>query len=180
MPKELTKKEFEKLFNYYFVPLVAFSKKRVGDHDAAKEIVHKVFIKVWEKRSDIDLSKSVKSYLYTSVNNLSLNYIRDNKRFVAEDKIPEITASQDWNYEDNFEETELQEKVNRALNLLPQKTKKVFILSRYHELKYKEIAEQLDISVKTVESHITKALKIMREQLKEYATKFYLWILSFF
>lgn len=70
---QLNKLAFEKLFREFFVPLTAFSKKYVGDVDSAKEIVHDVFVNLWSKRAAIDIEKSVKSYLYTSCYNRSLN-----------------------------------------------------------------------------------------------------------
>jgi len=77
----LSEKDFEKLFRDYFKPLVNFANKFLNNIDDAKEIVHDVFVTVWEKRDAIDVQNSVKSYIYRSVNNRCLNFIRDNKKF---------------------------------------------------------------------------------------------------
>ena len=177
--KPLNKKEFEKLFKIYFKPLTAFAKKYTKDVDNAKEIVHDVFLKLWEKRDTIDLTKAVKSYLYTSVNNKSLNFIRDNKKF-QQNKITveNINENEHWNYSDNLIAAEIQDRVNETLNNLPEKCRKVFMLSRYEDMKYKEIAKELNISIKTVENHISKALKILRKNLAEYLSATILFILK--
>jgi RNA polymerase sigma-70 factor (ECF subfamily) len=161
--------DFENLFKTYFSALTGFSQTFVYDEDAAKEIVQNVYISLWDKREDLDLKQSLKSYLYTSVRNRSLNYLRDHKKFrsqLLDDDLSQIEATEE---SDPLVNEELQEKINQAINLLPAKCKQVFELSRNEGLKYKQIAEQLDISVKTVENQISKALKILREELKDYA-----------
>ncbi len=172
----LEKDIFEELFKTHFKPLCGFANKYLKDVDLAKEIVHDVFVKLWEKREQIDMNKAVKSYLYTAVNNKSLNHIRDNKKFVNSDYI--IENETDWNYSDNLVELEIQEKITATLDSLPPKCREVFKLSRYENLKYKQIAERLNISVKTVESHMSKALKALRKNLSEYLTSLLLLIIS--
>ena len=169
--KVLNKKIFEELFRTHYKPLCAFANKYLKDIDSAKEIVHDVFVRLWEKRDSIDLEKAIKTYLYTSVNNRSLNYIRDNKKFVRDDFLLENTYNNDnWKETDKLIELDIQEKINATLDALPKKCQKVFRLSRYEDMKYKEIAEHLNISIKTVETHISKALKVLRENLSEYLT----------
>lgn len=166
---QLDKKTFEQLFKSHFVALTAFAKKYVKDLDLSKEIVHDVFVNLWDKRETIDADKPIKSYLYTSVHNRCLNAIRDHKKFDTSEKtLKKADVAMSWNYEDNMDELELEEKINRSIAALPDKCKEAFVLSRFEQLKYNEIATKLDISVKTVESHISKALKILRENLSEY------------
>ena len=81
-----TDKDFERLFKEYFKPLVNFANKFLNDIDAAKEIVHDAFVRLWERRAEIDVNKSVKSYIYRSVQNRCLNYIRDHKKFVQSEE----------------------------------------------------------------------------------------------
>ena len=169
--KILDKTTFEELFKSHFKPLCGFANKYLKDIDSSKEIVHSVFVNLWENRHKIDLNKPVKSYLYTSVNNRSLNFIRDNKKFVSNEYITDDNyKEQNWNLSNNLIEIELQEKINQTLDSLPAKCKKVFMLSRYEQMKYKEIAKHLDISIKTVETHISRALKELRIHLSEYLT----------
>lgn len=160
--------EFEELFKEYFKPLVNFANKFLKDIDSSKEIVHDVFISLWEKRDTIDVEKSIKSYLYTSVNNRSLNFIRDNKKFIRDDVL--LENKQSTENSDKFAEIEIQRIIVKTLDNLPSKAKTVFELSRYENLKYKEIAEKLGISIKTVETYISRALKDLRLNLKEYLT----------
>ena len=168
--KSLNKSLFEELFKDNFSQLCGFAQSYIYDLDSSKEIVQDVFINLWQKKENIDLSKSIKSYLYTSVKNRCLNYIRDNKKFRS--KVLDVDiADYDYSFDSDFlVENELQTKITDTLNSLPKKCKQVFELSRYENLKNKEIAERLDISVKTVEAQMTKALKIFRENLKEYLT----------
>jgi RNA polymerase sigma-70 factor (ECF subfamily) len=174
--KGINKAEFEKLFKEYFKALVNFANKFLNDPDASKEIVHDVFVSLWDKRDSIDPEKSIKSYLYTSVNNRSLNYIRDHKKFVNSDilLLNEHTAEQN----DRFTEAEIQRIIQHTLENLPHRTREVFEMSRNEGLKYREIAERLNISEKTVETHISKALKALRINLKAYLTVLLLMLLS--
>lgn len=175
----LNKEEFEKLFRDYFKPLVAFAKKYTGDIDSAKEIVHDVFVNLWTKREQIDIEKSVKSYLYTSAYNRSLNFIRDHKKFDNNQSVEasaELKAS--WSFEENIDACELEEKINKVIDSLPERCKQVFMLSRFEGLKYQEIADKLGISIKTVEAQISKALAALKSNLKEYLTILLIFLLN--
>ena len=167
-------KSFEKLFKGYFQPLMSFARKIVGDEDDARDVVQKVFIGVWEKREEIDLAASLKSYLFTSVHNRCLNVIRDRKKFSTEE-VPEIAG--EWDVSAQIESLELEAKIKIALESLPGKCRKIFEMNRFEGLKYSEIALQLDLSIKTVENQMTKALKILREKLMKYMTLL-LWMFS--
>lgn len=165
------KRKFEVLFREHFTGLCYFARKYTGDLDSAKEIVHSVFLRIWENRSVFAWDKPAKSYLFTSVYNRSLNYIRDNRRFISQEDSPALSVIADETvYSDNLETAELAVRIKIALQRLPEKCRKVFELSRFEEKKYTEIAEQLDISVKTVETQMSKALHILREELKDYLT----------
>ena len=171
----MDKQAFEKLFRRYFTPLMAFSRRILGDEDDAREVVHQVFIKLWERRGEIDLSTSLKSYLFTEVHNRSLNVIRDRKKFSSEE-VPEMAG--EWDVSAQIESMELEEKIRGAIDSLPERCRVIFELNRFDGLKYAEIATQLDISVKTVENQISKALKILREKLALYLT-ILLWLILF-
>jgi len=169
----MNKHSFEQLFREYFTPLISFAKKILVDEDDAREVVHMVFINLWEKREEIDLSRSLKSYLFTSVHNRSLNVIRDRKKFSSEE-VPDIAG--EWDVSAQIESMELEEKIREAIDALPEKCRQIFELNRFDGLKYSEIAEQLEISVKTVENQMSKALKILREKLLKYMT-ILLWLI---
>jgi len=166
--KILDKPLFEQLFKTHFVHLCNFAYQFVKDTDSSKDITQKVFINLWENRDKIDIQKSIQSYLFTSVRNRCLNYIRDQKKYRSE-----VLDLETHDFEIAFEEdtmamSELKEKVAAALDKLPEKCRLVFEMSRYKNMKYKEIAEELDVSVKTVEAHMSKALKSLRSNLKDY------------
>lgn len=164
---------FEILFREYFTPLMFFAKKILSDEEDAREVVHQVFVNLWEKREKIDWSESMKSYLFTSVHNRSLNVVRDRKKFSAEE-VPEMAG--EWDVSAQIESMELEEKISEALQSLPEKCRQVFEMNRFEGLKYSEIALKLGISIKTVENQMSKALKILREKLIKYLTLL-LWLI---
>ena len=169
MTNHIDDNTFEQLFKKYFSDLTLFSLKYIGDMDTAKEIVHTVFLNLWEKREKMDPGPLLKSYLFTSVRNRSLNYLRDQRKFRKDalfDITVEMTSAE--NTSGQIELSELQSQINNALDHLPEKCREVFELNRFEGLKYKNIAENLGISVKTVEAQMSKALKILREHLRDY------------
>ena len=175
----LNKPAFEELFRSFFPGLVLFAQKYVPDQDSAKEIVHNVFLNLWEKREKVDTSSSLKSYLFTSVHNRCLNFIRDQKKFDRhESHIEHLESSEFADGTDYLEVQELELRIYDALQSLPEKCREVFTLNRFEGLKYAEIAEKLGISVKTVESQMSKALKILREKLIDYLKILILFMLT--
>ncbi|MBN2485075.1 MAG: RNA polymerase sigma-70 factor [Bacteroidales bacterium] len=172
----ILKQKFEKLFREHFTALCYFAQKYLGDIDSSKEIVHSVFIKIWENRAEFDWDKPAKPYLFTSVYNRSLNYIRDNKKFVPAGT--EGTSGDIGEFRDNLEIAELESRIKRALKKLPEKCREVFELNRFEGKKYSEIAEHLNISVKTVETQMSKALGILKNELKDYLYIFMLFLLK--
>jgi len=176
----LDKRLFEQLFQEHFVHLCNFAQSFIYDLDEAKEIVQEVFTNLWLKKSEISTDRSIKSYLYTSVRNRCLNFIRDHKKFRSQ-LLDLDTAGFDMAYDvDVSGISELEHKVEKAIDSLPEKCAEVFKLSRFEEMKYKEIGEKLNISKKTVEAQISKALKHLRQELNEYITLLILFILKIF
>lgn len=167
--RDITSLRYEEMFRNYFPALCYFAQKYVSDLDTSKEIVHKVFVAIWEGRAEFDFEKPAKSYLFTAVYNRCMNYIRDQKKFAGTasmdeaELIPENSAGTS-----HIEAAELESHIWRVINQLPEKCREVFILNRFEGKKYAEIASQLNISVKTVETQITKALKVLRENLAGY------------
>jgi RNA polymerase sigma-70 factor (ECF subfamily) len=156
---------FETLFKEYFEELTRFALKYLGDLDESKNIVHDVFINLWEKSKELDPDINYKSYLYTAVRNRSLNAIRDNKKLVDISIVSEAEGSE---YHDVLIAKELEREIEFALNTLPKKCREVFHKSRQEGLKYSEIALEMSISIKTVEAQMSKALKILRVHLAEF------------
>jgi RNA polymerase sigma-70 factor (ECF subfamily) len=175
----LDKAGFEELFRSFFPGLVLFAQKYLPDQDTSKEIVHNVFLNLWEKRETIDSSSSLKSYLFTSVYNRCLNHIRDQKKFDKdESRLQGLDSSEFYDGTDYLEEQELEQRIFDALQALPEKCREVFTMNRFEGLKYAEIAEKLNISIKTVEAQMSKALKILREKLIDYLTILILFIIN--
>ncbi|GAB4243030.1 MAG: RNA polymerase sigma-70 factor [Ekhidna sp.] len=164
-----TEKDFEAVFNEHYPMLCSFARKYVQDVDDCKDIVHSAFLKLWQKQKEIDLSKPLKPYLFKSVYNLCLNYIRDRKKIVHHDlQMDDQAIYAHLDSRDFLEETELQNRIVKAIEDLPDKTRRIFNLSRFEGKKYREIAEIEQISVKTVEDQMSKALRVLREKLKDY------------
>jgi RNA polymerase sigma-70 factor (family 1) len=167
--KEGKQTALEMIFKTHYQPLCKYAYSFLNDKDEAEEVVQSSFISLWEKRDAIAIQSSFKSYLYRMVRNACLNAIkhqRVKKSYADQEKIDGEPVHN--SVSEAVLSTELEAKILKAIQALPEQCRLVFQLSRFEELKYQEIADQLSISVKTVENHMGKALKIMREELKEY------------
>lgn len=160
---------FEMLFRTYYQSLCNYAYTFVHDREEAEEIVQSTFTGMWEKRDNLAIHTGVKPYLYAMVRNACLNLIKHEKIkqrhaameiAVAERSVESVSRT--------VEASELEHRIVEAMDKLPEQCRLVFKLSRFEDLKYAEIAEQLNISVKTVENQMGKALRVMREQLKDY------------
>jgi RNA polymerase sigma-70 factor, ECF subfamily len=160
---------FEMLFKTFYQPLCNYAYTFVQDKDDAEEIVQATFLSVWEKKETLEIRTAVKPYLYAMVRNACLNVLKHEKikqqhveveLAVAERSVESVTRT--------VMASELENRIYQAMEKLPEQCRIIFKLSRFEELKYAEIAEQLEISIKTVENQMGKALRIMREQLKDY------------
>lgn len=157
------------LFKTYYQPLCNYAYTFVQNRDEAEEIVQTTFLSVWEKHDTLEIRTGVKPYLYAMVRNACLNVIKHEKikqkhvaaeLALAERSVESVTRT--------VMASELENRIFEAMEKLPEQCRLIFKLSRFEELKYQEIADQLQLSVKTVENQMGKALKIMRDQLKEY------------
>ena len=175
--EQIFSQKFEKIFKDYFTGLCYFASKYIGDMDTSKEIVHNVFLNIWENRNEFDWDKPAKSYLFTSVYNRSINYIRDHKKFASTDVNLELETKSE-EFSNGMEVAELEGKIKQALQKLPEKCREIFELSRFEGKKYAEIADHLGLSVKTIETQMSKALKILKEELKEYIYYIIIFLLS--
>lgn len=160
---------FEHLFRKYYRPLCTYACTLVRDKDEAEEVVQTVFYNLWKKRESLNIDGAVKPYLYRAAHNDSLNRLKHQKvkREYAGDYLK--TAEQrSADASGRLQAKELDQRIHRAIDSLPEQCRQVFRLSRFGHLKYSEIADKLEISVKTVENHMGKALRLLREQLKDY------------
>ena len=160
---------FEMHFRAYYQPLCHYAYSFIKDKDEAEEVVQSTFLSFWEKKESIDIKTSLKSYLYTMVRNTCLNVIKHEK--IKQKHATEELAVGERTHESVSHKVianELEYRIQDAMEKLPEQCRLIFKLSRFEELKYAEIAGQLNLSIKTVENQMGKALKIMREQLKDY------------
>jgi RNA polymerase sigma-70 factor, ECF subfamily len=157
---------FEKVFKRYYKALHAYAYTIVKNEDVADDMVQQVFYRMWNSAERVNIQSSIAAYLYRAVYNESLNYVKHQKIVLAHQKetAPYMKSERDT-AAGKIIHKELEQKLRQALNALPEQCRTVFQLSRFENLKYQEIAEQLGISVKTVENQMGKALKIMRVQL---------------
>lgn len=165
--KEKNKVIFDLVFTFYYSGLCAFANRFVNNRSAAEDIVQDYFVKLWENSCSITISSSLKSYLFASVKNRSLDYlkhqqVRKNKN--VDDFRPAMVLPDElW----EFTETELREIINYAMQKLPPRTREIFEMNRFAGLSNEQIANQLGISKRTVELQISNALKILRAELKD-------------
>ena len=160
---------FEQLFKTHYVALHRYAFRMVDDTDAAEEIVQSTFAKLWEKRESLRIEESGQAYLYRAVYNGSLNHLEHEKvksRHQAHALRQDETAG-DLNHSERRVRA-LEAGLEAALRKLPEACRTIFQLSRFEELKYREIAERLGLSVKTVEAQMSKALRILRVELAEF------------
>ena len=161
--------EIEQLFKEHHKTLCNVANNIINDRDASQDIVQDVFIKLWKIRDKIPFSGSVRSYLIRATVNTSLNYIEKHKRSqLVENEQLEMNSFTGQLVDDELDGKELQRKIKEALDKLPPKCKAIFVLSRYEGLKYKQIAEHLEISVKTVENQMGIALTRLKKDLLPY------------
>lgn len=158
---------FELVFNEYYGTLRSYAFRFVDEIEEADEIVQDVFVKFWEKCEKIAPGSSVKSYLYRSVHNTALNHLKHQK--VKDAYRQYVIGFMEEAVEDTGEsgKEDVQKRILEEINNLPPRCSEIFKLSRFEGLKYREIAEHLEISIKTVEVQMGKALKILREKLSD-------------
>ena len=160
---------FEALFRSHYAALHAFARGYIEDPQQAEEMVQDVFFKIWEKRDQIEINISLKSYLYSSVRNHCLNHLKHLKvRSRYSDFVMNHESELHSDVEEKLDFSELQEKVHELMQSLPEQCQRIFRMSRFEGKKQREIAEELGISIKTVENQMGRALKVMREGLKGY------------
>ena len=163
------------LFEEYYVSLCAYSRRYVGRKDIAEEIVSETFFKIWENPKILRIVKSVEAYLFKAVYNNSLNCLRQLKK---EEKLEDyfqntsfenigFAIETDEATEHNLITASIMEQIDKAVTRLPQQQQKAFRLKRFDGKKNKEVAEIMGLSIKTVETHLSKAMLTLRTILKD-------------
>ena len=150
---------FKNLYYKYFPMLIRFAGYRLYSFETARDLVQEIFLRVWIRREKLNPDKSIKAYLYKSLNNLIINYSRlSSAKSVSIEDLKNLKKIND---------ADIRIDIKTAIQKLPEKLKIVFILSRIEGYKYTEIAEICNISVKAVEKRMSKAFNILRKVFKE-------------
>jgi RNA polymerase sigma-70 factor (ECF subfamily) len=154
---------FTEAFDRYYPGLCYYADKYIHDTDESRSLVQQVFVDLWIKRNKLIIGQSIKAYLFKSVHNSALDYLKHKRvesKYLRE--APPVPETIDENV---IEEAELNARINLAIEGLPGKCREIFLLCRFEELRYSEIAEKLGISVKTVEMQMGIAMKKLRVKL---------------
>lgn len=157
---------FATLFDEAYLPLCFFANQYLCDMDLSRSLVQEVFVDLWVKRERLNIRSSAKSYMFYSVKNRCIDYIRKEKKTIRVSEIHENLCA--IPFRDLMGEAELNDRINSAIQGLPEKCRQIFLLCRVEGLKYAEIAEKLQLSVKTVEMQMGIALKKLRVKLSDY------------
>jgi RNA polymerase sigma-70 factor (ECF subfamily) len=168
------KKAFEGIYLDFFDMLFYLAVGYTGNRERSRDLVQDAFMKLWERRTEISNETNIRNFLYTITKNSCLNYLRE-KEIIARNNrdylIPELQYRQEAliNFSDSYSDVEsLFNLVEGAIDRLPEDVRTTFKLNRFENLTYKEIALKMDVSPKTVEARISKALKLLRSELKDY------------
>lgn len=163
----------QELYEDYYQYLVNSVYRMVPDQSIAEDMAQEVFMEIWKKRETLEFKTSVGAYLRRAVTNRALNYIRAQRiDFATEDDAIQI-QSKEISSVKNLELEDLQGLIDSSIEELPEKCRLVFAMSRFEEMKYAEIAETLNISIKTVENHISKALKFLKTRVMPHVERNY-------
>lgn len=168
---------FERLFRTLYASLCGYAYTFLKDDADGEEVVQTVFLTLWEKRGSLDITVSLKAYLYRAVHNHCLNRLKHLR--IREGHAEFVLATTEPGYDSATAQligTELEVRVEAAIAQLPAQCQLIFRMSRFEELRYQEIADELNLSVKTVENQIGKALKILRVELADYLPLLF-WLL---
>ena len=158
---------FKLVFENLYDALVRYAFTFLKDSDEAEDIVQLQFVKLWEKRAELTIHTSVKAFMYSAIYNACINKLKQQQVRQSYAKEVQLYATNSSSA-DELQHKELEQKIEQALQVLPEQCAKIFKMSRFEHLKYKEIADELNLSIKTIENQMGKALKILREQLKDY------------
>lgn len=172
-------KSFELVFNTYAESLVRYAETILKNTYEAEDIVQHLFVQLWDKRSTLVITTSLKSYLYRAAHNSSLNKIKQHGvRNSYAEYYTYVANTETGSAAQRVEAKEVNSAIETAIEELPEQCRKVFRLSRFEQMKYQQIADELGISVKTVENQMGKALKHMRLRLKDYMLLLIMYLMN--
>lgn len=163
----MTREEFNQLFERLYSPLCNYAFAIIKDHDDAEDIVQAIFVDYWNKEDKDSIEVKIDNYLIRAVKFKCIDYQR---KIAVKRKHESETVATTNIFEEEQEDhsDQLKDMLHIAIGQLPEKTRQVFMMSKLDGLSYKEIADQLEISPKTVENQMGRAFKHLRELLKDY------------
>jgi RNA polymerase sigma-70 factor (family 1) len=165
------KEAFSTIFNAYYRDMVMFALSFTHEPDIAEEIVQETFVKLWEEHSKLKINESLRSYLLKSVQNRCIDWFRHKKvRQIHMNEVIHNSVLFEYDTDNYMLRSELEDKIKKTLLLIPPDCREAFRMNRDEGLKYQEISEKLNVSVRTIEVRIGKALHLLREHLKDYLT----------
>lgn len=160
---------FKKLFEKHYNELCSLAYNYLKDFEKSEDVVQEIYIKVWEKKQNLVTEKNAHYYLFTSVKNNCIDILRKHKYTLSlSDEVVANKLTDDESYDNDDNNITAQEFIQKALEELSPKCKLIFMMSRFDNMTYKEIADKLNLSVKTVENQMGKAIRIMREYIKTH------------
>lgn len=176
---------FEELFSRFYSPLCRFAFRLVNDREVAEDLVQEVFVKYWQRSEFLPPDVNPKAYLFQAVHNQALNHLSSQKKKVYPGEEAFLHIESGTNTDTGLMYEDLQKAIDHGLEQLSPVCKSVFLMSRNEEMTYQEIAGALEISLKTVEAHMSKALRILRKHLVSFLSiglivSHFVKILSFF
>jgi RNA polymerase sigma-70 factor, ECF subfamily len=156
------------IFERYYPDMLRHIRRIVPDDDTCKDIAQEVFMELWRRREELDIRTSLGAYLRRAAFNRAVNYAKSRVSFETPEQLSGL-ADSPWTERDRQQQQEsLEAALHRAIDKLPEKCRLVFAMSRFENLSHRAIAEKLGISVKTIENQITKAMKMLRESLRDH------------
>ncbi len=161
-----------RIFDRYYPLLLGDVYRLIPDESTCQDLAQEVFVELWRKRAELDIRISLRAYLRRAAINRALNHIKTQRRFVLEGDDESARGTADTSLSDidhKHRQESLEAALHSAVDALPEKCRLVFSLSRFEQMSHRQIAEQLGISVKTIENQITKAIKLLREALTRHA-----------
>jgi len=169
----------EELYNFYYPRLYHFSKTFLKLEEGINDILQEVFIKIWENRIKIKTSSTFNAFIFTITRNLLLNELRSrlNNQKIKEE-VGKMAIPIEYSFIEQSEYLDLKEKVDKAIDGLPDRQKEIFTLSRIYGYSHKEIAEKLNITTKAVEFHISKAIVLLKKKLLSFELVSFLFLIS--
>lgn len=163
----MTIREFEIFFRKWYMPLGMYAMRIVGDADDAEDLVENTFVKAWQAIQDGRKLDNFRSYMYLLVRNECIDFLRKKKNLADVSEIPDVE-------EETIDTSERDARIWRAMDELPEKCREIFLMSKRDGMSNEDIAEELDISIKTVKNQMTKAYTRLRESLSTGHKPFFL------